>query len=144
MTLLFTLIGCVYYTCENPNFEDRDSGWEFFDDGLLREARYDDNNDGRPERWEFFSNGRLSELRRDTNLDGDPDQTEEVPRGGRRRRVAVQEHAGPEGDGGVRRGGRGALRGEPNRTSRRGQVARETATRRVLTNDETRREFFFH
>ena len=33
MTLLFAIIGCVYYTCENPDFEDRDSGWEFFDDG---------------------------------------------------------------------------------------------------------------
>ena len=33
MTLLFALIGCVYYTCENRDFGNRDSGWECFDDG---------------------------------------------------------------------------------------------------------------
>lgn len=34
MTLLFALIGCVYYTCETPSeYQDWDSGWEIFDDG---------------------------------------------------------------------------------------------------------------
>ena len=47
---------------------------------MLREARYDDNNDRQPERWEMFQNGRLAEIRRDSDFDGEPDQLETVPR----------------------------------------------------------------
>lgn len=70
----------LYMWCEHGNAtrvqrrrvrRDRVDTWETYTDGLLTEAKYDEDGDGEPDRFEHYREGRLHSEDIDRNADGE-------------------------------------------------------------------------